>query len=655
MKVYEPAQETTQMPLEDRTDQRTHVSATVEQPSRGEGEVQYVVRSYSAALLLAGAAAIHFAVVPVHLMEHLAWGIFFVCVGIAQFGLAIAVLLAPSRRLFAGALAGTLAIIGIWLLSRTAGVPIAPVPWRPEPVGFPDVTATLLEAVTCLLLILLIWRPHRARPRGRVRVALKTIPALLFAPLAAFLGTGAALAPMEAAYSVAPAIPGRASTSVADLIAQAGQEPVKNFTLTAAVTTIAGHQAWAFNGTVPGPELRVTQDDRVRVRLVNHLPAPTSIHWHGIRVPGAEDGVAGVTQDAVPPGGSFVYEFTANDAGTFWYHSHQEASAQIPRGLIGSFVVEPRGPNVQVKRDYTLMIHTPPGTDSVAVNGASNLRLEAAPGDTVRLRLINGATPGFDGGPQVPVLLGAPYTLTALDGHDLNAPQELGPQRIPLGMGQRADLVFKMPAGGAVRLAGIKGVAPFLPFGSRQATATVTIGEGPAPAAIDPGSVPRFDLTGYGLPASDPLANATYDLTRQIVLDGAPAFRNGAFDFADTFNGRASPYVPPIRVREGEVVRLRVVNASSGDKWHPIHIHGHVLSVLAKNGRPVSGSPVYLDAILLGPGETWDVAFKADNPGIWMLHCHVLVHAAAGMSMTINYDGISTPFTMGSRSGNVPE
>jgi FtsP/CotA-like multicopper oxidase with cupredoxin domain len=649
----EPARETTLVPLEDPTDQRTRVSTAIEQPTRGEGEVEHVVRSYSAALLMAGAAAIHFAVAPMHLNEYLAWGIFFVCVGIAQFGLAVALLLAPGRQVYAGALAGTLIVIGIWLLSRTAGVPIAPVPWRPEPVGFPDVTATLLESVTCLLLILLIWRPHRARPRGRVRVALKTIPALLLAPLAAFLGVGAALAPMEAAYSVAPAIPGRASTSVTDLIAPAGQEPVRSYTLTAAVTTIAGNQAWAFNGTVPGPELRVTQGDRVRVTLVNHLPAATSIHWHGIRVPGAEDGVAGVTQDAVPPGGSFVYEFIANDAGTFWYHSHQETNAQVPRGLIGSIVVKPRGPNVQGKRDYTLMIHSLPGTDSVAVNGASSLRLEAVPGDMVRLRLINGATPGSDSAPQMPVLVGAPYTLTGLDGHDLNAPQELGPERIPLGMGQRADLVFKMPAGGAVRLVGIKGAAPFLPFGSRQSTATVTIGEGPVPAAIDPGSVPLFDLTGYGLTASDPLATASYDLTRQIVLDGAPTFRNGAFDFASTIDGRASPYVPPIRVREGELVRLHVANAGDGN--HPIHIHGHVLSVLSKNGRPVSGSPVHLDTIHVGPHETWDVAFKADNPGVWMLHCHVLDHAAAGMSMTINYDGISTPFTMGSRSGNVPE
>jgi FtsP/CotA-like multicopper oxidase with cupredoxin domain len=145
-------------------------------------------------------------------------------------------------------------------------------------------------------------------------------------------------------------------------------------------------------------------------------------------------------------------------------------------------------------------------------------------------------------------------------------------------------------------------------------------------------------------------------VTKQIVLGNrGPVFRNGTFDMTDTFNGQASPLVPPIHVREGQLVRLSIVNPAGSHASHPIHIHGHVFSVLAKNGRPLSGSPVHLDAILVAPGETWDVAFRADNPGVWMLHCHILMHAAGGMSMTVNYDGISTPFTMGTRSGNVPE
>jgi FtsP/CotA-like multicopper oxidase with cupredoxin domain len=86
-----------------------------------------------------------------------------------------------------------------------------------------------------------------------------------------------------------------------------------------------------------------------------------------------------------------------------------------------------------------------------------------------------------------------------------------------------------------------------------------------------------------------------------------------------------------------------------------MHLHGHVMSVLARNGETLQGSPVHLDSILVGLGETWDVAFAANNPGVWMFHCHVLLHASMGMVTTINYQGVYTPFEMGTRSGNMPE
>jgi len=384
--------------------------------------------SYSAALLTLGAAAIHFAVAPDHISEYLLYGIFFILLGAAQVALAVALVVAPSRRLYAVALLGTLTVIGIWLMSRTTGLPIAPQPWRPETIAFTDFAATLLEAIACVLFILRVRR-QPTRRRGRVRVALTTLPAAVFAPLMAFGGVGGGLTPMPAAYNAAPFVAGQTSTSAADLTAPLGTEPVDSFTLTARVTTIGGHQAWAYNGRVPGPELRVRQGDRVRVTLVNHLPDATSIHWHGINVPGAMDGVAGITQNAVLPGGTFTYEFIANDAGTYWYHSHQDAMNQIPRGLIGSIVVESKdAPKARV-HDYSVLVHAEPGSDAIEVNGSSSLHLDAAPGDMVRLRVTNGAVPGLDLAPLTPVLVGAPYVVAALDGHDLIGPQELGPPR----------------------------------------------------------------------------------------------------------------------------------------------------------------------------------------------------------------------------------
>jgi len=120
-----------------------------------------------------------------------------------------------------------------------------------------------------------------------------------------------------------------------------------------------------------------------------------------------------------------------------------------------------------------------------------------------------------------------------------------------------------------------------------------------------------------------------------------------------SINGAASPDVPPISARPGQLVRLHIVNETG--EFHPMHLHGHVMSVLDVAGRRPEGSPIRLDTVLLWPHQTVDVVFLADNPGLWMLHCHVLVHAGMGMSMTVNYVGVTTPFTMGGRSGNVPE
>lgn len=626
-------------------------TATIASPARTSKHVTSSSRRYSAALLTLGAAAIHFAAVPAHFDEFLLYAIFFVCLGAAQVALAVGLLIAPSRRLYIAGLAGTVTVIAIWLASRTTGLPIAPVPWRPEQMAFPDFAATLMEAITCLLFVLRLRRP--ARRSGRVRIALTTLPAALFAPLLSFGGVGGLLSPMPVAFNAAPQVAGQSSTSLADLTATPGSEPVDSFTLTAAVTRIGGHEAWAYNGTVPGPELRVKLGDRVRVKLVNHLPDATSIHWHGIRVPDAMDGVAGITQDAVPSGGTFTYEFIANDVGTYWYHSHQDALNQIPKGLYGAIVVEPDTAPAAYVPDYTVLVHDQPGGDSTEVNGSSDLHLDASPGDTVRLRIINAAQPGMDLAPLAPVLVGAPYMVAALDGHDLNGPQELGPERIPLGMGQRADLVFKMPAAGAVRLLGIRKKA-FLPWSS-PSSPVVTIGNGPAPADVKVASLPQFDLTRYGTPEPDAVADAgAYDVTRDIVLGNGFGFRNGTPDFTDTFGGMTSPSIPPVVVREGQLVHLHIVNPNDHGQ-HPIHIHGHVFTILAKNGHALTGSPVHTDTVLVGPHETWDVAFKADNPGVWMLHCHILMHAAAGMSMTINYEGIYSPFTMGTGSGNIPE
>ena len=118
----------------------------------------------------------------------------------------------------------------------------------------------------------------------------------------------------------------------------------------------AASSLWTYNGVSPGPEIRVRQGERVRVRLVNELDEPTSIHWHGIRIDNAMDGVSGLTQEAVPPGKTFDYDFVAPDAGTYWYHAHNKSWSQVGRGLYGPLIVDEPEPVFNRARDLTLVL-----------------------------------------------------------------------------------------------------------------------------------------------------------------------------------------------------------------------------------------------------------------------------------------------------------
>src|SRR5258707_11068930 len=157
--------------------------------------------------------------------------------------------------------------------------------------------------------------------------------------------------------SMSMGTPSADATPITSLVAVQTDAPVKSFTLTTQPATIdigngKHFDAYTYNGTVPGPELRVQQGDMVVVTLVNKLPSSTTIHWHGISVPNAEDGVAGLTQDAVKPGESYTYRFIANEVGTYWYNSHQDTSTQLPLGLYGAIIIEPKNQPVHYDRDY---------------------------------------------------------------------------------------------------------------------------------------------------------------------------------------------------------------------------------------------------------------------------------------------------------------
>lgn len=217
---------------------------------------------------------------------------------------------------------------------------------------------------------------------------------------------------------------------------------------------------WAYNGKVPGPELRYVQGDRLDVAFENELDQASTVHWHGIRLPNSMDGVPGLTQAPVGKGESFLYSFDLLDAGTYWYHPHVKSSVQIGRGLYGPLIVDEKTPP-QVDRDVTWVLddwriddqgqidgsfynmhdmsHAGRLGNLASLNGVRSHKFEVRSGERIRLRLINVANArnfalGFGGhNPQV----------IALDGHPVEpfSPKE---GRVELGAGQRADLIVDM-------------------------------------------------------------------------------------------------------------------------------------------------------------------------------------------------------------------
>jgi FtsP/CotA-like multicopper oxidase with cupredoxin domain len=394
-------------------------------------------------------------------------------------------------------------------------------------------------------------------------------------------------------------------------------------------------QALTFNGSSPGPEIRVHQGDNVAVTLENaDVEQGVTIHWHGVDVPNAEDGVAGITQDAVLPGERYTYRFHAGQVGTFWYHSHQVSSSEVRRGLFGAFVIEPRKPGPR-GLDVTLVAHTFNGIP--ALNANDGLEQRAVPrGAQLRIRLVNS-----DSSQQRFSVSGARFKVLAIDGVDLNGPTPLENQELQVAAGGRADVGFTMPASPVLVSIKDRGVGLAL---STDGTS----------APMEKPATRTFDPAAYGRPAQTPFdATADYDRHFDLTITRKLAFFDGRPGRQWAINGHVYPDVPMFVVRRGDLVSVTITNRTK--VVHPMHLHGHHLLVVSRNGEPTRGSPWWVDTLDVRPGERYVTAFRANNPGIWMDHCHNLGHAAAGLTMHVAYAGVTTPFLVGASHHNTPE
>jgi FtsP/CotA-like multicopper oxidase with cupredoxin domain len=398
--------------------------------------------------------------------------------------------------------------------------------------------------------------------------------------------------------------------------------------------TIGGRSVpgYTLNGTSPGPTITAREGQLVEVHVHNaSVRDGMTLHWHGYDVPPAMDGVAGVTQDGVPMGGEFTYRFVAQQIGTYWYHSHQVSNPQVIGGLFGTLVVLPKA-GISETVDVVAAAHTYEGMKTI--NGvAGDLKVLAKPGQQVRVRVIN-----TDNGP-IETWADRPFRVLAVDGYGMNGPTDVSDHSVTVTAGGRADLGVTMPTDGrAVRIQVSKGTA-------------VILGSGNPPAPPQPGSA--LDVLSYGSPAAlgfDPAkANRRFDYS----IGRRPGFVRGRPGLWWSINGHLYPHVPMYVVRDGDVVVMHIDNHSG--EVHPMHLHGHHAVVLARNGVAATGSPWWIDSLNVLDGETYDIAFVANNPGIWLDHCHHLKHAAQGMVAHLMYEGITTPYSIGGAAENQPE
>jgi FtsP/CotA-like multicopper oxidase with cupredoxin domain len=345
-----------------------------------------------------------------------------------------------------------------------------------------------------------------------------------------------------------------------------------------------------------------------------------------------------------------VYRFVAEQVGTFWYHSHQQSDQQVRRGLFGAIVIEPATP--VAGEDLTVVAHAWP-TDSgrptaLSVTGRAPgtgvTRRQVPPGTRVRLRLVNA-----DKEPRGFALGGTPFRVAAIDGTDLPEPAQVADRQLLIGGGGRYDVAFTMPSG-PVQLTLTRddnhdgGTLPALVL-----SPSPDGGGDPSP----PGDVPVLDPARYGSGGDAErrqFARAPFARTFTLVLGESFTFFDGTFGQYPTVDGRLYPNTPVLSVRRGDLVKVTFLSRSFED--HPMHLHGHHMLVLSRNGEPATGGPWWTDTLNVAPGERYDVAFRADNPGLWMDHCHNLEHAAEGMTLHLAYQGYRTPYRVGSGPGS---
>jgi FtsP/CotA-like multicopper oxidase with cupredoxin domain len=389
-------------------------------------------------------------------------------------------------------------------------------------------------------------------------------------------------------------------------------------------------KAWGLNQSVPGPVIKATKGDTVKIKVKNELPEATILHWHGIRLPSAMDGTTDV-QKPIQPGEEFEYVFTVPDAGTFWYHSHHNETQQVERGMYGSLIVEDESDplfdadrvlvidDMKLSGDNTfkkgnlirqwMERHDGREGNIPLMNGRADYHIQMHAGQKERWRIVNAASARYFrlslGGKQ--------FKIISTDGGLLEKPKSA--TEVLMTPGERIEII----------------VGPFdtgeqfniesLPYNRMTFTKTrhrnyanVTVAKAQPSVAFIPSQLRTIES----------LAPQNAEPTRKIKFSVGPSLKHG-IDFL--VNGQTHTEDKPVNI--GELQVWEISNTSMMD--HPFHLHGFFFQVIEENGEAPK-EVAWKDTYNLRPRSTIKIAWMPDNrPGRWMYHCHILEHHEAGM------------------------
>ncbi len=397
----------------------------------------------------------------------------------------------------------------------------------------------------------------------------------------------------------------------------------------------------AYNGSVPGPILRLQEGKPVTIDVFNETDVPETVHWHGQQIPSAVDGSVEEGTPEVPPHGHRRYRFTPKPAGTRWYHTHSMAHADLSRasftGQFGFAIVEPARHPGDYDQEICIAAHHwepslanmgPPDNGWEIAYGSATLNgkmlgagdpIRVREGQRVLFRLLNASATD-----EIRLALpGHRFTVLAMDGNPVPRPQTV--DVLYLDIAERIDALVEMNNPGVWILGSPKNEERMMGMGAVVEYANKR-GE---PQWQQPANVERgpWDYTLFGNTNAAPQPDHTFEMKIQKIPGNRKDFNHW------TINGKSFPDIENLRLERGKRYRL-AFNNDSGD-IHPLHLHRHTFEVTEVGGKPMAG--LMKDVVSVARRSTAAVDFVADNPGLTLFHCHMQLHMDFGFMQLLNY------------------